>query len=79
MHLYAQGKTKNETKKFTKESVTYGFCPRETSYGRSSGDAPPHPYPRLCRDSVAFFILQALRASVLYKSIKVHFGQARTK
>ena len=26
-----------------KGSVTYWFCPRETSYGRSSGDPPPHP------------------------------------
>ena len=24
-----------------KESVTYRFCPRERSYGRSSGDPPP--------------------------------------
>ena len=26
-----------------KRRVTYRFCPRETSYGRFSGDPPPRP------------------------------------
>jgi hypothetical protein len=60
-----------------KGSVTHRFCPRETSYGRSSGD-PPFPPPRALEtphtvfDSAdapeALFILQTLKLSVVYKS-----------
>ena len=51
-----------------KGSVTYRYCPRETSYGHSSGD-PPHPRLR----NVTHF-LQTLRLSVVYKSMKGTLG-----
>ena len=61
-----------------KGSVTYRFCPRETSYRRSSGDPPPPPL-ETSRTFFDFFrfILQALRLTVVYKSIKVHLGQTQ--
>ena len=71
----------------TKGSVTYQFCPRETSYGRFSGYSPPTTPPLLFETSRTFFscakapealfILQALRLSVVYKSINVHLGQGQ--
>ena len=48
--------------------VAYRFCLRETSYGRFSGNSTPIP-------PEALFILQALRLSVVYKSVNVHLGQ----
>ena len=71
---------------YVKGSVTYQFCPRETSYGRFSGDPPPTNAPFLKRHALfsalaeapeALFILQALRLSVVYKSINVHLGQGQ--
>ena len=54
-----------------KGSVTYRFCPRETSYGRSSGDPPPTlETSRTFFDTAeapdALFIVQALRLSAVY-------------
>ena len=50
-------------------SVTYRFCPQETSYGLSSGDSPPletsRTFSDFTQDPGALFILQPLRLSVV--------------
>ena len=56
-------------------SVTYRFCPRETSYGRSSGDPLP---PRLRNVTNFFSIIYLASLSVVQKSIKYTWGKART-
>ena len=71
----------------TKGSVTHQFCPRETSCGRFSADPPPPTPPPPFETSRTFFssaeapealfILQALRLSVVYKSMNVHLGQGQ--
>ena len=84
MSLYTKAFLKFKTCFNCKGSVTYRFCPRETSYGRSSGDPPPHPPLETSRTffdtteaPAALFIVQALRLSAVYKSIKVHLRQGQ--
>ena len=67
--------------------ITYRFRPRETSYGRSSGDPPTPPLLEISHtffDTAeaheAIFFLQIEGLSDVYKSLKVQLrqGKART-